>query len=65
MNVSEAKRLALLIILDDAMRGLDTSDEWARHPETDAEFTVKECRQVKAQGAAFVRALERRVARLT
>jgi len=64
MTRREARRLALLIAWDELGRGLDTSDEWASHPETGEPFTVAECTKVKAEGRRVVDSLDALAARL-
>jgi hypothetical protein len=61
MRSGEAKRLALLTILHDVGASLDTSDEWLRHPETDAVYTREERLKVRAKATDFLGELERRV----
>lgn len=64
MTRKEARRLALLTVLTEIQISLDVSDEWCRHPETDAEFTRREALQVRTEAQRFVDALERRVGKL-
>lgn len=61
MRAGEAKRLALLTILHDVGASLDMSDEWLRHPETDAVYTREERMKVRAKAQEFLGILERRV----
>lgn len=63
MRSGEAKRLALLTILHDVGASLDMSDEWLRHPETDAVYTREERLKVRAKAQEFLGILERRVVR--
>jgi len=65
VNAREAKRLATVIVCDDLTRSLDVSDEWARHPETDAELTTEESTKVRAQGRKLADELEARIDRLS
>ena len=62
MRQREARRLALLIIATDIDMSLDVSDEWARHPETDAKLDPDDCVKVKEQARRFLAQLERRIA---
>lgn len=64
MTAREARRVALLILLDEGSRSLDVSDEWERHPETDQLLSRDDGVRVRSQARAFLRSLERRAARL-
>lgn len=64
MSRREARRLALLVVLNDLIGALDTSDEWLRHPETDEELTPDDVRKVKTEGRKIVDTLEARAERL-
>ena len=63
MRATEARRLALLIILDEALRSLDVSDEWERHPETDVAFTRADKLKVRTEAELFLRQLNKRVSK--
>ncbi len=63
MNRREARRLALLVIADEIGRALDISDEWHRHPETDAPVSMKDAEKVKSEARLFLDALEVRIGR--
>ena len=64
MNRREARRLALLIVWEETLRGLDVSDEWISHPETNDPFTRADCIKVKDEGAKIVASLEAQANRL-
>ena len=63
MTKREARRLALLVACDELTRSLDVSDEWFRHPETDAVFTKGEAKLVMQEAKAIVEAMEKRIAK--
>jgi hypothetical protein len=64
MTRREARRLALLVVLQELSASLDTSDEWVRHPETDDELTPDEVKKVKSEARKIVDELEARAADL-
>ena len=59
MTQREARRLALLIVADEVGRSLDVSEEWERHPETDAEFSRDDGVKVRSQARRIVARLAR------
>jgi hypothetical protein len=61
---TEARRLALLIIVDETGRSLDVSDEWTLHPETNAPFNRDDYVKVTAQARRFLKRLEAQIARV-
>lgn len=57
MTQREARRLALLIIASDAEIGLDNSDEWFLHPETNAGLHGDDVVRVRNQGRRIIKKL--------
>jgi hypothetical protein len=64
MTKREARRLALLIIDSEIRGSIDVSDEWRRHPETDAELSLVDARKVMAEAHRFLASLTLQIDRL-